>query len=165
MKTKVVMYVAGFVLTVSFFSSQTFGQSRGTIAQTPPAQPVDVYLSTAQTLVIGSDTLLFTPQTLVAELMKNAEFKKFDLAIVEQFKEADLELNVSRKAFTTKYVFEVIDRRTGKVLASESLKSLGGTVEGKIANRLIHILKPHRVGTSLNSNRPTLKRPAKEGEI
>ena len=58
--------------------------------------------------------------------------------------DADLIIEVDRKLFTNRFVYSVIDPHTNRVLLSGKIGSLGGTVEGQIANGFVNRLQRFR---------------------
>jgi hypothetical protein len=70
------------------------------------------------------------------KLLKRPELQQLGFVITREGREADLILELRHDLFT-KYVFTVIDARTGLVLASGKLSSVGGTVAGKVAKRFV----------------------------
>jgi hypothetical protein len=93
-------------------------------------------LRTAQTIAIRTKTNFFQPSTLEQELLSREEFVKSGVQLTLDFKQTDLILEVTRKRFTTKFPYVVSDGHKGTILLSGIVNSVGGTVEGKIADRL-----------------------------
>ena len=60
--------------------------------------------------------------------------------------DADLVIEVTRKLFTNRFVYNVIDRRKNRLLAGGRIGSLGGTVEGQIADSFVKKLRRVRGG-------------------
>ena len=58
--------------------------------------------------------------------------------------DADLIIEVDRKLFTNRFVYSVIDPRTNRVLISGKIGSLGGSVEGQIANGFVKRIQRFR---------------------
>ena len=58
--------------------------------------------------------------------------------------DAYLIVEVGRKLFTNKFVYSVLDPRSNRVLVSGKIGSLGGTVEGQIANGFVQRMRPFR---------------------
>ena len=115
----------------------------------PPLQNEDrVALTTFKSLCILSKSQYFTPTTLEAALFKHKEFVAWGISVTRDPREADVVIEVSRKIFTTKFVYSIVEVRTRHVLGSGMVNSIGGTVEGKIADNFIKFLRPYRVKTT-----------------
>jgi hypothetical protein len=83
---------------------------------------------------VRSTSLLVRAAVVEDKLLKRPEFHQLGLNITRDESDADLILELRHDLFTM-YVFSVVDARTGLVLASGKLSSLGGTVAGKVAKR------------------------------
>lgn len=105
--------------------------------------PNDV-LRSAQTIYIRTKSVYFKPSTLENSLLKNDDFQQWGIAITRDEADADLIIEVGRKAFTTSFIFSVLDPRTSRVLASGRVNSIGGTVEAKIADSFIKRMRAVR---------------------
>ena len=69
------------------------------------------------------------------------------MVVTRDQSEADLVIEVSRKSFTNRFVYNVIDRRANRILAGGRIGSLGGTVEGQIVDSFIKKLRRVRAGS------------------
>lgn len=98
-------------------------------------------LRSAQTIFIHSKSVYFKPEGLENSLLQRQEFQDWGLVITRNDADADLIIEVSRKSFTTSFIFSVIDPRNDRVVASGRVNSIGGTVEGKISDSLIKRLR------------------------
>lgn len=105
--------------------------------------PVDV-LRSAQTIFIRTKSSYFKPAALEQELLDRSEVQTWGLIISREETNADLIIEVDRKLFTNKFVYSVIEPRTNTVLISGKIGSLGGTVEGQIANGFVKRLQRFR---------------------
>lgn len=114
--------------------------------------PNDV-LRSAQTIYIRTKSVYFKPSTLENSLLENDDFQQWGIAISRDEADADLIIEVGRKAFTTSFIFSVLDPRTSRVLASGRVNSIGGTVEAKIADSFIKRMRAVR-----QSSGPTRKK-------
>jgi hypothetical protein len=82
-------------------------------------------------------TSLFVGRAVVEDkLIKNHQFKQLGFGITRDESDADLILELRHDVFTM-YVFTVVDAKTGVVLVSGKLSSLGGTVAGKVSRRFV----------------------------
>jgi hypothetical protein len=62
------------------------------------------------------------------------DFQQWGIVITRDEGDADLIIEVGRKAFTTSFIYSVIDPRNKRVVASGRVNSIGGTVQGKITD-------------------------------
>ena len=101
-------------------------------------------LRTAQTIFIRTKSVYFKPAALEQTLLDRGEVQGWGLVISRDEADADLIIEVDRKLFTNRFVYSVLDPRTNRVLISGKIGSLGGTVEGQIANGFVNRLRPYR---------------------
>lgn len=85
---------------------------------------------------VRSTSLLVRAAVVEDKLLKRPEFHQLGFSITRDESDAVVILELRHDLFT-KYVFSVVDARTGLVLASGKLSSLGGTVAGKVAKRFV----------------------------
>jgi hypothetical protein len=97
----------------------------------PPADPAAL-LRTARYIYVRSLSLLIEGSDVENKLRRHADFQRLGMLITRNEEDADLILEV-RRGVLTKFVFTAVDPRTGIVVASGKLSSLGGTVDGKVA--------------------------------
>ncbi|HEX8473780.1 MAG TPA: hypothetical protein VF666_07075 [Pyrinomonadaceae bacterium] len=98
-------------------------------------------LRSAQTIYIRTKSVYFKPAALEQALLDRDEFQMWGFAISREESDADLILEVDRKLFTNKFIYSVIDPQTKRVLLGGKIGSLGGTVEGQIADGFIKRLR------------------------
>ena len=103
-------------------------------------------LRTARTIFIRSKSVYFKAESLEQALVNRDEFQDWELAVTRYESDADLVIEVTRKLFTNRFVYNVIDRRANRILAGGRIGSLGGTVEGQIADSFIKKLRRARAG-------------------
>ena len=103
-------------------------------------------LRTARMIFIRSKSVYFNPRSLEQALVNREEFLDWQLVVTRDESEADLVVEVSRKLFTNRFVYNVIDRRADRILAGGRIGSLGGTVESQIADSFIKKLRRVRAG-------------------
>ena len=128
-----------FPLTVA----QQAGQEKET------RQSPNEALRSATTIFIHSKSVYFKPEGLENSLLQRQEFQDWGLAITRNQADADLIIEVSRKVFTTSFIFSVIDPRNDRVIASGRVNSIGGTVEGKNSDSLMKRLRVARSESTL----------------
>ena len=102
--------------------------TRAAVIDRPAVNGRRVFVCSASLLVRGA--------VVEDKLLKRPEFKQLGFVITRDATEADLILELRHDLFT-KYVFSVVDNKTGLVLTSGKLSSLGGTVAGKVAKRFV----------------------------
>jgi hypothetical protein len=135
------------LLACALISATSPGQQTSQPAATDnifaPRAPVDV-LRSAQTIFIRTKSAYFKPAALEQALLDRNEIQAWNMVISREETDADLIIEVDRKLFTNKFVYSVLDPRTNRVLLSGKIGSLGGTVEGQIANGFVKRLQRFR---------------------
>jgi len=96
--------------------------------------------ATERLVFVRSNSLLVKGAVVKENLLKNHEVKELGFAITRDSSQADMILEL-RHDLLTKYVFSVIDNRTGAVVAAGKLSSLGGTVADKVAKQFVKKMK------------------------
>src|SRR5262249_6739160 len=96
--------------------------------------------ATERLVFVRSNSLLVKGAVVEEKLLKNPEFKELGFAITRDSSQADMILEL-RHDLLTKYVFSVVDNRTGAVVAAGKLSSLGGTVADKVAKQFVKKMK------------------------
>ena len=91
-------------------------------------------LRSAQRIFIRTKSVYFKPAALEQALLDREEFQRWGFVISREESDAELIIEVDRKLFTNRFVYSVIDPKTQRVLLAGKIGSLGGTVEGQIAN-------------------------------
>jgi hypothetical protein len=120
-------------------------QPPGSSQTTARPDPYDA-LRKARTVFVRSKSVYFNPRSLEQALVNRDEFQDWRLVVTRDEADADLVVEVSRKVFTNRFVYNVIDPRTGRVLLGGRIGSLGGTVEGQIADSFVRKLRRVRAG-------------------
>ena len=103
-------------------------------------------LRNARTIFIRSKSVYFKPQSLEQALVNRDEFQDWQLVVTRDEADADLVIEVARKLFTNRFVYNVIDPRANRVLMGGRIGSLGGTVEGQLADSFVKKLRRVRAG-------------------
>lgn len=119
-------------------------QSQGPAKVSRP-DPYDA-LRNARTIFIRSKSAYLKAQALEQALVNRDEFQDWGLVVTRDEADADLVIEVARKLFTNRFVYNVIDPRANRVLLGGRIGSLGGTVEGQIADGFIKRLRRVRAG-------------------
>lgn len=101
-------------------------------------------LQNAKTITIKKSSLHPTKQNLEKELLKHKDWVKFNLKITEYQETADLSLEIGRVAFTVfthRYVFRIVDSRSGTIIAAGETTSWGSLAENMARNILKELNK------------------------
>lgn len=122
--------------------------------RTTRPSPNDV-LRSAQTIFIRSKSVYFKASTLENSLLQQDDFQQWGLVITRDESDADLIIEVGRKAFTTSFIYSVIDPRNKRVVASGRVNSVGGTVEGKITDSFMKKMRSVRQPPASNQAKQT----------
>jgi hypothetical protein len=111
-------------------------------------------LKAARTLHICAQTMFLTTGTLDRALMKQKDWDRLGLNIVNSPRGGDLELQVDRVVFTHVHTYILTDKATGIVLASGKVTAFDGVLaSGPMAEQIVKILSAARLG-SPNPSRP-----------
>lgn len=115
----------------------------------------DQILKKARTICINSQTDFLSAATLDRALMQQKDWKKLGLNILNNFRDADLELQINRVVFTHIHTYLLTDKATGIVLASGRVRAFDGVIAaGPMAEQIVKILSAARLqapSTSGNS--------------
>ena len=125
----VLLIAFGFVIAPVQFVSATQNPQ----AEAARADANDL-LRSAQRIFIRTKSVYFKPAALEQALLDREEFQRWGFVISREESDAELIIEVDRKLFTNRFVYSVIDPKTQRVLLAGKIGSLGGTVEGQIAN-------------------------------
>ena len=108
------------------------------------AQNKTSILRSAKTIFINARSEFMNAQAFERELMKLPEFDEWGLTLIhkkEPKEQVDLQVEVYRKRWTTRFTITVMDSDAKIVLATCEETSLGGEIEPKLARCLIKILR------------------------
>ena len=125
----VLLIAFGFIIAPVQFVSATQNPQ----AEAARADANDL-LRSAQRIFIRTKSVYFKPAALEQALLDREEFQRWGFVISREESDAELIIEVDRKLFTNRFVYSVIDPKTQRVLLAGKIGSLGGTVEGQIAN-------------------------------
>lgn len=104
-------------------------------------------LGNARSVYIWSRTVFVKQEVIESALLMRDDYRQSGLLITKDFKAADLILTVRRANFTTEYPYDVVDQKTGLVVAGGKVNSLFGTAAGKIAKGFVNQIKQARSQT------------------
>ncbi|HEU4636405.1 MAG TPA: trypsin-like peptidase domain-containing protein [Edaphobacter sp.] len=99
-------------------------QSSAAIADAKPSQ----ILKNAKTIAIHSKTSFLTVDTLDRALVRQKDWEKLGLTIVQDPRVADLLIEIDRPLFTYVHTFVIVDKRTSIVLGSGKVTAFDGTI-------------------------------------
>ena len=135
--------LACFLITLLsvFFLSEAVSTAR---QQSGNDRSVAEILSSARVVFIQGRSGFFDREALERELLKHPDFRAWELTLTKNIEAADLVAEITRKKFTTRFTIRLIDPRSEHVIAAEQANSLGGTIEPKLADRLVKLLRPYR---------------------
>lgn len=116
----------------------------------------DQILKKAQTICILSDTDFLSSATLSRALLKQKDWEKLGLSIVDSPRNdnpriskprpAELQLQIDRVIFTHIHTYVLTDKATGVVLASGRVRAFDGVVaSGPMAEQIVKILSTARL--------------------
>ncbi|MGH9766139.1 MAG: hypothetical protein ACREAB_01790, partial [Blastocatellia bacterium] len=101
-------------------------------------------LRAAKTIFVRSQSGFFNREVMEREMLRRPEFQQWGMTITRQEESADLIIEIHRKRFSTRFTFSALDPRSGRILASDTASSIGGTIEPKLAARFINQVKTVR---------------------
>lgn len=103
-------------------------------------------LKNARTICVNSNTDFLTASTMDRALLKQKNWERLGLNIVESPHQADLELQIDRLIFTHIHTYVLTDKKTGVVLASGRVTAFDGVVaSGPMAEQIVKILSAARL--------------------
>ncbi|MGA2651663.1 MAG: hypothetical protein ABSF28_14120 [Terracidiphilus sp.] len=122
------------------------GQPAADVLQPSAASERNLAIKKARTMFISSDTAYLTVSTLDRALLKQKDWEKLGLNIVDNTVGADLELKVDRLVLTHIHTYVLTDKATGIVLASGRVRAFDGVVaSGPMAEQIVKALSAGRL--------------------
>lgn len=117
-------------------------QPRMESARTGVADPAAV-MRAARVVYVNSKTAFVNAQEVEDSLRKRKEFRAWGLVVTRNMEEADLHIEITRKAFTRRFTFSVLDSRTMTVVASGKTRSVifGRKIANKVAEKFVNRMK------------------------
>jgi hypothetical protein len=103
-------------------------------------------LRRARFVYVDTDSVFVKQQEVEDSLLKRKEFKAWGMVVTRNIGEADLVIEVGRKAFTRRFTFSVVDPHTNEVLASGKMRSVlfGKKISNKVAEQFANRVKVYR---------------------
>jgi hypothetical protein len=141
------------VASISIAAQPAIAVQPANSAQLPAdAAPIDAVternraLRAARSLHICSETMFLTTGTLDRALMRQRDWDRLGLNIVNNPSHADLELQVNRVVFTHVHTYILTDKASGIVLASGKVTAFDGVIaSGPMAEQIVKILSAARL--------------------
>lgn len=115
-------------------------------ASRPRAADPATVLRRARLIYVRSDSAFVNAQEVEASLLKRKEIRAWGMGVTRNETEADLVIEISRKALTRRFTFAVLDPSTMHVVASGKTRSVlfGKKIPNKIAEKFANRVKVYR---------------------
>jgi hypothetical protein len=116
--------------------------TRPGVARARVTDPAAV-LRAAHMVFVRSDSIFLSGDEVEDSLRKRKEFQAWGMVITRNETEADLIIEITRKSFTRRFTFAVIDPRTLEVVTSGKTRSVifGKKIANKIAEKFANRVK------------------------
>ena len=103
-------------------------------------------LRRARFVYVSSESAFVNAHEVEDSLLKRKEFRAWGMVVTRNISEADLVVEITRKAFTRRFTFTVVDPRTNEVLASGKMRSVlfGKKISNKVAEQFANRVKVYR---------------------
>ena len=115
-------------------------------AKRPRVTDPGAVMRSARVVYVRSNTVFVEASEVEDSLRKRKEFRAWGMTVTRNEGEADLIIEVERKALTRRFTFSVIDPRTMLVVTSGKTRSVlfGKKIPNKIADKFTNRLKAVR---------------------
>jgi len=140
----VVWFFTAYLVLVCPALGPVHGAQQPSLPERPRLSGNSSPLQQGRVLFIHSRTAYLHASLLEEKLMARPEFGQLGLSITRDEHDADLDIEVERSSFTTKFTYSVLDPETGNMVASGQVDSLFGTASGKIAKKVLATLASAR---------------------
>ena len=112
----------------------------------PRASDPETLMRTARFVLVRSHTTFVNQKEVEDSLRKRKEFRAWGMGITRSDADADLIIEIERKAFSRRFTFSVIEPRTLLVVTSGKTRSVlfGKKIPNKIAEKFVNRLKTAR---------------------
>lgn len=121
------------------------GESEGTSQESARARPADpaAAMRNARYIFVRSNSEFVSEREVEDALRKRKEIKAWGMIITRNESEADLIIEISRKAFTRRFTFTVVEPRTWTLVTSGKTRSVlfGKKIPNKIAEKFANRVK------------------------
>ena len=103
-------------------------------------------LRKARFVMVRSDSAFVSGREVEDSLRKRKEFQAWGMVVTRNEARADLVIEITRKPFTRRFTFSVIDPRTSEVVTSGKTRSVlfGKKIPNKIAEKFASRVKVYR---------------------
>jgi hypothetical protein len=103
-------------------------------------------LRRARFVYVNSDSAFVNAHEVEDSLLKRKEFKAWSMVVTRNISEADLVIEITRKSFTRRFTFTVVDPRTNEVIAAGKMRSVifGKKIPNKVAEQFANRVRVYR---------------------
>jgi hypothetical protein len=134
--------------------SESESETRETRIRPRTTDPATI-LRKAHFIRVHSDSIFVSEEEVEDSLLKRKEFRAWGMVVTRNDSEADLFIEITRKSFTRRFTFTVIDPHTMEVVASGKMRSVifGKKISNKVAEQFanrVKIVRPYPPVASLN---------------
>jgi hypothetical protein len=100
----------------------------------------------ARFVYVESDSTFVSAQEIEDSLRKRKEFRAWGMAVTRRRSEADLVIEITRKSFSRRFTFIVLDPRTEEIVASGKMRSVlfGKKIPNKVAEQFANRVRVYR---------------------
>ena len=112
----------------------------------PRATDPATLMRTARVILVRSHTTFVSDKEVEDSLRKRKEFRAWGMSITRSDADADLIIEIERKAFSRRFTFSVLEPRTLLVVTSGKTRSVlfGKKIPNKIAEKFVNRVKTAR---------------------
>jgi hypothetical protein len=122
--------------------SESGTRAVGRVRVTDPA----TILRRARFVYVSSDSAFVNSHEVEDSLLKRKEFKAWGMVVTRNISEADLVIEITRKSFSRRFTFTVVDPHTNEVIASGKMRSVlfGKKIPNKVAEQFANRVRVYR---------------------
>jgi hypothetical protein len=119
---------------------------RGAVFGHPPVADPAALLRKARFVYVHSDSAFISGSEVEDSLRKRKEFQAWGMIVTRSEAQADLIIEITRKPFTRRFTFTVLDPTTREVLTSGKTRSVifGKKIANKVAEKFANRVKVYR---------------------
>ena len=135
--------------------SESESKSKEEVVRPRATDPATV-MRTAHFIRVHSDSVFVNEREVEDSLRKRKEFQAWGMVLTRNDAEADLVIEISRKAFTRRFTFIVLDPRTMEIVTSGKTRSVlfGKHIPTKIAEKFANRVKVVRPYPPVEASKP-----------
>ena len=125
--------------------SESESKSREEVVRPRATDPATL-MRTAHFIRVHSDSVFVNEHEVEDSLRKRKEFQAWGMVLTRNDAEADLVIEITRKSFTRRFTFTVLDPRTMEIVTSGKTRSVlfGKHIPTKIAEKFANRVKVYR---------------------